>query len=320
MFIHLFFNVLSVFLMMLPGFLVVKYNVIKESALKDFSQVIVTVFYPLLIFSFIISNFSFQTIIDSWQLPVSLFTITIIGLLVGLLYQRFFRSNNERHDKSILFQFTFNNYSFMPLAIIANIYDEKYMAALLFATLGAEFAIWTIGMLILNKQDKGFRLSNLRHLLAPPMIGIYSALAVLLLLHIFDTSIAEITQKVVFGKYMQNVLFKLGQATIPLSMLMVGGRMGKIKIENLKSIDVWVVTFFRLIAIPAVAIFVLLNIFGNHQFINVMLIVAVMPNAAASLVLGELYNADQTVMSGTVLITTVISLLTIPLWLHFLAV
>jgi predicted permease len=60
------------------------------------------------------------------------------------------------------------------------------------------------------------------------------------------------------------------------------------------------------------------NIFPNHPFQNVMLIVAVMPNAISSLVLGEIYGGDQKLLSGTVLISHILALVTIPWWLMFL--
>lgn len=316
MFLDLFYNVLSVFLMMLPGFLLIRANLIKETTLKDFSQVTVTIFYPLLIFSFIVKNFTIETLLSSWKLPVSVLILTLLGYAIGKIYLMVVKCKNKEMAKSQLFQFTFNNYSFFPLAIVANLYDDQHVAALLLSTLGAELSIWTIGMTILRSNGQGFSLSSLKHLLAPPMIGIYAALVVVVLMHLFHTSVDEINSSVRFMKYLQSTLFKLGQATIPLSMLMVGGRIGKIQFVTLKSKSVWITTFFRLIVIPFISVLVLLQLFPGIPYINVILIVAVMPNAAASLLLGELYGADQNFMGGTVMVTHLVSLLTIPLWLQ----
>ena len=130
--------------------------------------------------------------------------------------------------------------------------------------------------------------------------------------------IQSIVDKHLFLNYTQKTIYQLGQATIPLSMIMVGGRMGKIKMNDLKIFDIWMVTLFRLVIIPFISVVVLKNMFPNHSFLNVMLIVAVMPNSIASLVVGELYGADQKLMSGTVLVTHILSLFTIPFWLMFL--
>ncbi len=321
MFPTLFFNVLSVFLMMLPGYLVIKKGIIRDESLKDFSLVIVKVFYPCLIFSSITSNFTIHNILESWQLPFSVFLFFITTYTIGLIYTGFFKEKSVERKKSMLFQFTVNNYSFLPLAIIAKLYDEQHMAALIFSTLGAELVVWTLGMAILNtekKQTNKFSLKRLSPLFSPPLIGIYFSMVVLWMLHLFNTSISEITNQHISLSYLYSTINQLGKATIPMSLLMVGGRMGKIKLIDLSEKDIWIVTCFRLIILPLVGIGLFKLFFGNHPFINVMLIVAVMPNSVASLVFGELYGADQKLMSGTVLITHLLALLSIPLFLMFL--
>ncbi len=304
--------------MMLPGYLLIRKNILSSTALKDYSHVIIKVFYPCLIFSSMTRNYSLNQVLDSWQPPVAAFLILFIGYVIGLIYNGFFKDGDLEHKKSMLYQFTINNYSFLPLAIIAKLYDEQHMAALILSTLGSEITVWTLGMSILNKKGKKFSLSNLKHLLSAPLISIYFSLIVLVLFSQFGISIESLTQKYSTIKYLNQTIFDLGQATIPLSLIMTGGRMGKIKFRDLKSRDIWIVTLFRLVIIPFVAVLMIKTIFPGHPFQNVMLIVCVMPNAIASLVLGELYGGDQNLLSGTVLISHLVSLGLIPLWLMIL--
>ena len=318
MFETLFFNVLSVFLMMIPGFLVIRKNIIQEKSLKDFSQVIVKVLYPCLIFSSITSNFTLKGVIESWQLPVSIFVFFVFSYLIGLAYTGFFKSDDIKRRKSILFQFTVNNFSFLPLAIISKLYDEQYMAALIFSTLGAELTVWTIGIFIFSAKGRGFKLTSLKNLLSPPLISIYFSLFALWLLDLFNLNMESITKGSVVIDYMYNTIQQIGLATIPMALVMVGGRMGKIKFGDLMTRDIWSVTLFRLLILPFAGIILIQQVFPNHQFLDVMLIVAIMPNAVISMVFGELYDADQKLMSGTVLITHLLALITIPLWLQYL--
>ncbi len=318
MFYTLFINVGSLFLMMLPGYLLIRKNILGKSALKDYSHVIIKVFYPCLIFSSMTRNYSLEQVMDSWQLPVAAFFILFVGYLIGLLYNGFFGSGDLEHKKSMLYQFTINNYSFLPLAIIAKLYDEQHMAALILSTLGSEITVWTLGMSILNKKGKKFNLKNLKHLLSAPLMSIYFSLLVLFVFSQFHTSIEAMVEKYSTIKYINQTIYDLGQATIPLSLIMTGGRMGKIKFHDLKSKDIWIVTLFRMVIIPFAAILMIKTIFPNHPYQNVMMIVCVMPNAIASLVLGELYGGDQNLLSGTVLISHIVSLGLIPLWLMLL--
>ncbi len=318
MFSTLFINVFSVFLMMIPGYVIIRRNIISESALKDFSHIIVKVLYPSLIFSSITTNFTLTKVLESWQLPVSIFMFCVLGYLIGLMYAGFFKSTDPQRRKSILYQMTINNYSFLPLAIISKLYGEQHMAALILSTLGAELAVWTLGMSILNMNTGGFKFRDLKHLLSPPLISIYFSGLILLVLHFLNIPIQKVFDQNLLLNYTQKTIYELGQATIPMSLIMVGGRMGKIKLGDLTQRDLWAVALFRLVLIPIAGVIMFKLLFPEHPYLNVMLIVAVMPNAIASLVMGELYGADQKLISGTILITHVLSLITIPLRLLFL--
>ncbi len=318
MFATLFFNVFTVFLMMLPGFILIKKKIIPESVLRDLSQIIIKVFYPALIFSSITRKYTIQGILESWQLPFAVFIFCLIGYFVGLAYTGFFKAQDVSRKKSILLQFTINNYSFLPLAIIAKIYDEQHMAALILSTLGAELTVWTLGLAILNSQG-GFNWKNLKNMLSPPLLSIYIAIIILLAFNEFGgITVAQLSEKNLLFKYVYDTVYQLGQAAIPVSLFMVGGRMGKIKFKDLHSLDIWGVTLFRLVIVPLIGVLFFKYFFGDHPFLNVMLIVAVMPSAMTSLVLGELYNADKKLISGTILTSHLLSLITIPLWLMFL--
>ncbi|MCW3806533.1 AEC family transporter [Plebeiibacterium marinum] len=318
MFYTLFINIGSLFLMMLPGYILIRKNILSTSALKDFSHVIVKVLYPCLIFSSMTRNYTIEGVLESWQLPVAAFIILFVGYIIGLTYNGFFGSTNVESKKSMLFQFTINNYSFLPLAIIAKLYDESHMAALILSTLGSEITVWTLGMAILNTKGKRFDIKSLKHLWSPPLVSIYFSLGILLGMHALGTSLNQIVNQHVTFKYINQTIYELGEACIPLSLIMIGGRMGKINFADLKSKNLWIVTLFRLIIVPLAAVLVIKLIFPNHPYQNVMLIVCVMPCAVASLVLGEIYGGDQKLLSGTVLITHIVALITIPAWLMFL--
>lgn len=317
MFATLFFNVFTVFLMMLPGYIIIKKSVIPESALKYLSQIIIKVFYPALIFSSITRNYTIKGIISSWQLPLAIFLFCIIGLLIGLIYNGFFKHDDVMRRRSILLQLTINNYSFLPLAIIAKLYNDQHIAALIISTLGAELTVWTIGLAIINTKE-GFSFKNLKNLLSPPLLSIYISMALLLAIQLMGETMHSIVDKSLLLKYTENTIQQIGQAAIPISLFMVGGRMGRIKFKDLLPIEIWAVTLLRLIVIPFAGILFFKAVFPNHQFLNVLLIVAVMPSAVSSMVLGELYGGDKELISGTILTSHIVSLITIPLWLMFL--
>ena len=96
MFFTLFINVASLFLMMVPGFLLIRRKIVGVPALRDFSHVIIKVLYPCLIFSSVTKNYSIGEVIESWQLPVAVFLILFVGYVIGLIYTGFFSNSDPQ--------------------------------------------------------------------------------------------------------------------------------------------------------------------------------------------------------------------------------
>jgi predicted permease len=242
----------------------------------------------------------------------------LTGLIAGFPLIKFLTTQNAEQKRSFLYQATFNNYSFLPLAIIMKLYGDKEIAALIFSTLGAEIAVWTIGVNLLDKKGHFLSKEKLRHLLSLPLVSIYAAIGVLFVLHFTGLKIHDLTQDFFVAKIFFDAIGQLGDATIPVTLIVAGGRMATINWTTLKDKTVWLLTSFRLIIIPALAVLLVSVLFPENAYIKIMFIVAVMPVSVNSLVLGELYGGDQQFIGGTVLITHLISLFTIPLWLMFL--
>lgn len=302
--------------MMLPGGLLMRRNIIRPEGLKDISKLLVCAIYPCLIFASITRNFTLDGLLGAWPLPVSSMMIMVCGYVVGMLVCLFFKFKSDGTKHAFLFQCTINNYSFLPIAIVAEIFDAQAVAALIFSTLGAEIAVWTIGVFILTGHK--FEKDSLKHLLSPPLIALYAALVWLAVFYFTGTDTSVYTANNSLLYYIHNTTELIGRATIPLAMIIAGARLANMPLGNIRSGSVWLVTGLRLIAIPliAAALIKLMPLTGQQQ--GVMMVVAVMPVSLASSMLSEIYRTDDDLVNATVLMTHLLGLLTIPLLLAFL--
>ena len=173
MFPHLLFNVLCIFLMMVPGFVAVRSGIFSRSTATDLSRILVNFIYPCFIFYSITSCFTFNELVGRWTLPAGSLGIMITGYLIGLVAVRFIKFRTDDEKKSFLFQSLMNNYSFLPLPLVIFLFGEKGGAALIFSSFGAELSVWTVGVFILHGHK--FSMKNLKHLLTYPMISLYCA-------------------------------------------------------------------------------------------------------------------------------------------------
>ena len=95
--------------------------------------------------------------------------------------------------------------------------------------------------------------------------------------------------------------------------------MSELKWSHLFSLNQSVLAALRLLVIPATAVaLVFLLPFGEETLRKVLLVVAIMPSAIASVILSEVYGGDIAFSSVGVLVTHLLSLITIPMWLFLL--
>ena len=111
-------------------------------------------------------------------------------------------------------------------------------------------------------------------------------------------------------------IHKLGEAAIPLALLLLGIQLTKTRwqfgTKELMSV------FMRLLLAPLIAYIVGTNLHLNNLNLQVLVIQSSMPTAVSSLVLITEFEGDNNFVARTIIMSTLMSFLTIPLLLWFL--
>lgn len=310
-------NVLAIFLMMTPGFVLRRRGALSEGGTADLARLSVAAIYPCLIFTVIVGSFSLPELEHSWPLPLAVFSLMVLGYAVGRLVCPWIRFRDAEESHAFLFQCSFNNYSFLPLPLVAVLFGHKAVGALILSSLGAELAVWTLGLYILEGNQLRWR--NLRHLLSPPLLALVAGVLAVVAR---DTGAlgaipgyygALQTPKGILLHAVQMV----GAATIPLAMVVAGSSIAMLPFTELRSSRVWLVSALRLLAIPALALTLLWCLPFPREQREVLAVVAVMPTSLASIALTRVYGGDEHFTAGTVLLTHLLALATVPLVLAF---
>ncbi|HOK57315.1 MAG TPA: AEC family transporter [bacterium] len=305
-------KIFSVFLIIIAGIIVRKKGLISSLTIKEMSVIITKVFYPSLIFSSFLRNFTSEDIINNYILPLGTILIMFVGYLYGIIFTKFIRFNNEKEKNTFHFQCTINNYSFLPLPIILFLYGEKDIPKLILSTFGSEISVWTIG--ILSLTGNRFEKKALKNLLSIPMISIIFSVIL-----IFLENVITIENQVIIesGKSILNVITLLGNATIPVALFIAGAKMGEIELKDIFIFKSLFLAILRLILIPLTCIFLFYIFSFPYEIRRVLIVVTIMPCAIASIVLSEAFEGDSKFAAETVLLTHLFSLITIPLFLYF---
>jgi hypothetical protein len=109
-------------------------------------------------------------------------------------------------------------------------------------------------------------------------------------------------------------LTMLGNITVPAALLIIGSSMSNLSVRTmLGNSTVYATTVFRLLLIPAGFYYLCMALGFDPYVVNINTIVIAMPVATYGTILCLKHNRDTTLITEVTLITTLVSMLTIPL-------
>jgi len=319
MFIKLFFTVLSIFLMMFLGVIARKVGLFDTNTIRQMSYVNIRFFYPALIFSSLVSNFTGKTLLANSNLPLGTIIIMSSGYLYGLLFSKIMSFADQKEKDSFRFQCTINNYTFLPLPIVFMLWGNKGVALLIISSLGAEICLWTIG--ILSLTGNRFSKTSLKNILSVPLITIVFSFFVITIRDYLlsnNTLSAFVTNPVFsqFGNSFISALDICGKAAVPVAMLIVGGRISDLVWKHIFTLKQIYLSIIRLVVIPATSLAIFYCLPFEKNINLVLAVVAIMPSAVVTVALSEVYDSDVKFSATGVLTTHLFSLITLPVWLY----
>lgn len=294
----------EIFGLMAIGGFARKLAYIDERDIDRWSKMVLDWLYPAFIFSSITSGFQAERLGELWVLPVIGFGSSLICLLLGYGLVFGLRTNDGAKKRTFLYFCAMNNYSYLPIVIIQNIWGNGGMLADLFLlTIGSTVANWTLGVGVFGGADVK---SLFRTLISSNLIATVTAIV----FSIFGWQHH-------FPAIVNHIIEKAGQGSIPL-LLVLGGatlfRRSSFKITW----QVLYVTIVRLLLLPLCIIIVLKIMPIASDIYSIAVIVALMPVAISAPIMARVYNGDSDFASNAALVSTIGSIITVPLALWFI--
>lgn len=308
-----------VLVLMAVGFMARKRKMISATGTSEMVRVLIAVIYPCLIFSSV-TRLNASDLAKNWIMPVMALAIAGTGLLLGLIALRCMKGVDQQRASAFLFQNTINNYLFLPLPLVMLIWKEQGVALLVFASMGFELMVWTVGVFLFNRSSK--LSEGLRMMFSPPLIALIFSMGWVC---VRDLVQLELPESGFFSDLTRRLLDlfyfgadTVGKATVAVSMIVSGSRIAALNVRAAFDKQVWIVSALRLVVTPMIFILLLKQIpssFLDETAYGILAVVAVMPAAVASLVFSERFGGDSEFIASTLLITHVAALVTIPLLL-----
>ncbi len=309
-------QVLFILVLMAIGFIARKRGVVSAVGTSEMVRVLIAIIYPCLIFSSV-TRLNARELGANWIMPVMAMAIAGTGLLLGLIALRWMRNVDHQRASAFLFQNTINNYLFLPLPLVMLLWKEEGVALLVFASMGFELTVWTVGVFLFNRTSK--LSEGIRMMFGPPLMALIFSIGWVCLR---DLVHPELPASGFFPDLMRRLLDlfsfgagTIGKATVAVSMIISGSRIAALDVKAAFDPHVWVVSAMRLVITPVIFILLLQLIPMDEMAYGILCVVAVMPAAVASLVFSERFGGDSDFIASTLLITHLAAVVTIPLLL-----
>jgi malate permease and related proteins len=300
-FVHLLLIVLPAFLIFGAGFIGQK---LLKLDIKSISTMSLYLMLPFLTFDTFYSN---ELNVEYFYMFLFTCLLAIIMIILTVIFGLFIKADKTQMSAMLLGTIFPNSGNYgAPVAMFA-FGAVGFQYAVIFMVIHA-FLMNTIGIFIASygsEKTTSIKDSLIRVIKMPVLYGfLFGVLFQLLHIELPST--------------IQDGISLVGSASIPTVMLILGMQLAEIKPQKFELKYVNTVTIFRMLISPLLAV-VLVNFMPVNDMIkNVYILLAAMPIAANTTLLAVQFNVKPDLTSFTTLVTTLLSLVTIPLTLLFI--
>ncbi len=195
---------------------------------------------------------------------------------------------------------TFNNIGFMGFPVIAAVYGNEALLYAAIFTLPFNVLIYTYGIAMVRGKDAEGEKFQWKRILN---IGVVSCL-IAVVLYLSSASVPGFIRTAITG---------LSGLTGPLSMMVIGISLSAISLREL-FLDgkLLIYSAVKLLAIPIIGTLVIRQFITNELLVAVCMIMLATPVASMAVMLAGQYDRNVELASKGVAITTILSVITIP--------
>ena len=292
-------TMLKLFLLLVLGFVLFKCHIFDEYTNKKISALIVNVASPMLIISSIAGvEGSNKSIVF---LMIGSGILMYIGFIIlGKIINRIFpfpKKDWPVYECMVVFA----NTGFMGYPVLLDVFGQEAVFYASLIHMAFNFFVYTYAIMCLTKSDDSEFKLNFKQLLTPGIVLIFIGI----LIYLFDIQLPSV---------LMDTINSVGSLTAPLSMMMIGSSLAVYPIKD--SFTDWrsyVFAFVRLIIVPFMTMIVCRLLHINPYYANITIITNAMPVGSMVLMLATQYNANVKIVTKNIVVSTLLSVITIPI-------
>lgn len=288
-------QILIMCVIMIVGVFCFRTGLVTKEKSKVLSDLLINIVTPALMVS------SFQRDIDQSLIQNFLYSILLgaISIIISLVLARVLIRKSEKFDYVIgRFAATWSNCGFIGIPLANGIFGLNGVFYMVGFNIVFNLVVFTYGIYSVQQVKKRF---SIRNMITPQTIAIVIGIALFAL-------------QLRLPKVLAEPLELLSSANTPLGVLIAGVSIAQTDIRSLlKNIQLYWISIIRVIIVPLMFILVCWPFGFPQEVFRVMLLATACPSATMGIIFAIQYGRDDNLVSQIFSITTLLSIITIPL-------
>lgn len=299
-------QMIQLFMVIGLGYFMKKKKILNDEVNSKLNYIVISITTPALIFSSVctatISDKS--TVLYTLVIAIALY---IVLPIISYIIVKIMRIPVEQKGL-YMFMIIFSNIGFMGYPVMKALFGNNAILYTSIFNILFNIEVYTLGVILINYGKNVETKFNLKNLLSPGII----ASIIALFIYFFEINIPSVIVE---------SCTMVGDMTTPLAMLIIGATLANIKVKELfTEYRLYYFTIIKQIILP-VAMFPIIAYFVTDPLLRgITLVNVAMPVANSAVLFANEYGGDVELAAKSVFITTLISVITIPLIVSLLLV
>ena len=322
-------QMISLFLLMLTGYLANRFGVIDKTFESKVSRFIVNISLPATILNAVTGS---DMPHDQEMLPIFIAAVSIflVAHVVCHFIQKIIRWNPTYE-----LMLNYSNLGFMGIPIISTLYGGEYVLHVSIFMMTFNLSLFSYGVYLLSRDasenrsisaaatsgkvlsqspdsasESGQKTSgfSVKKLLSPGILSAFLAIGIYLL----DIRLPQ---------HAVSLFSTVGATTTPLAMIVIGSTLAGVKFSTVfTDKELYLFSFLKLLVLPLITFFVLRFFIKDRTLLEISTILSGCPIAGNVSMLCMEHNRDVTLVSKGICISTLLSMISIPVVAALVAV
>lgn len=291
-------QMMQLFGILIIGYVLYKIQIVNQDFNKRLNKIIMSVTLPALILSSVLSQDASQSDVVGQLFLIAVIMYLILPVIAYVLV-KILRLPKDQQGV-YMFMTVYSNIGFMGYPVVNAVYGPLGVFYASVFNIIFNLSAFTMGVFIIRYGQKETAKLDVKRIFTPGLVVCILALILYFLQVKFPAAVMEL-------------LGTVGGLTTPLAMILMGATLGAMNIREIFSDwHVYPYAVIKQLVLPLMIWPILSRMIADPFVLGITFLLAAMPVANMAVLFANEYHRDEKLAAKNVFITTVLSIITVP--------